>query len=103
MRPMSTDPELPSTLLSGVAWSLQRPRYRDVASFARAVERFHAEAHGTPPTWQPDAIALAVTMIRFRLAGASQEQTRRSPGPEGFTTAGLLFALHDAMRPALEH
>jgi hypothetical protein len=99
---MTSELDLPSPVLTGVAWDFQRSRYRDVASFARAVERFHTEAHGAPPAWRPEAVVLPAPAIRVRLGSHGQVQTLRSPGPEGFTGAGLLFALHDAMRAALE-
>ena len=107
-------------MLSDVAWTFQRNRYKDVPSFVRAVEQFHTQAFGSAPTWKPDAIAIANPEIRVRLAarripsyfgeGALEEvprrdprmHTLRAPTSKGFTAGGLLYELHNVLRAGLE-
>src|SRR4029079_12492681 len=93
-------------VLSDVAWTFQRNRYKDIPSFVRAVEQFHTQAFGTAPTWKPDAILIANPEIRVRLAGRRvpsfygegeieevprrdpRMHTLRAPSPKGFTAGG---------------
>jgi hypothetical protein len=99
---MAADPSSPPTLLSSVSWSFHRSRYKDLPSFVRAVERLHAEAWGAPPPWDPEAVVLPLPVVRVHYDERGPEIALRSPGAGGFTAAGLLLALHEAMRASLE-
>lgn len=90
----------PRELARGLLWSLTPPGYATLEEFIAAVRQYQIEIRGED-TWDAEAIILPAPRVRIRSGideaedGAAMEVELTALTPAGFTSAELLFRVHN--------
>lgn len=78
--------------MSGVSWSFQGGRDRDVAAFIERVTECNDELGNG--AWQPAQLVISAPEIRVAYHVDQKPKTIRATSPRGFTMADVLHQIH---------